>query len=249
MGFLGLYHPTLVLRQQTHAHTQTFTFVSHSLWHLNSPPSETPILCQSFNMRHHSCTRAAGGRGVCRFFNQHQLYELLLCLRYSVRLLPPSPAFPPSVRSCFVSLRRSACKWVNPTARSHPPNPQCTPGTKTSMGSQFPDTQWSLNLRGSNPFSLCTRPPFWCFNPHPPHPSLAPALLAASHDAAAMDFRSIGAELIGARLALSFQSDSWISQVRFCSTLQHLLYWTAVLGLRIIHSKYAIQIRDCCSHL
>lgn len=124
-------------------------------------------------MRHHSCTRAAGGRGVCRFFNQHQLYELLLCLRYSVRLLPPSPALPLSVRSCFVSLRRSACKWVNPTARSHPPNPQCTPGTKTSMGSQFPDTQWSLNLRGSNPFSLCTRPPFWCFNPHPPTPVLS----------------------------------------------------------------------------
>lgn len=145
------------IHKHTPPHTNTHLFISHFLWHLNSP-HHTPILRQSFNMRHRSCARTAGG-GIWRFFNQHRLYELLHCLRYSFRLLPPSSAFLQSVRSCsFCFPAPSANQWTQPLTRT--PTSMHPPGLKASMGYQFPDTQWSLNLRGSNPFSLCTRPPF-----------------------------------------------------------------------------------------
>lgn len=97
----------------------------------------------------------------------------------SGRSLPALPSCSQSDPASSVS-PRSVCKSVSPSHSPRTPTLNAPPGSKPSMGPQFPDTQWSLNLRGSNPFSLCTRPPFWCLyhTGNPPLP-LPPRLLAS----------------------------------------------------------------------
>ena len=168
----------------SHSHSHTYTH-THTHTHTHTPirltfpltPKLTPShpnSCQSFNMRHHSCARTAGG-GICGFFNQRRLYELLLYLRHSVRLLLPSSAFLRTVRSSLLLSPCSVCKIGEPN-RSPAPQPSMHPlARKPAWGTSFL-THNDLSIWGEVIHLACARGlHFSAFITHgPPLPPASP---------------------------------------------------------------------------
>lgn len=117
--------------RHTRAHTRTHLFVSHSLWHLNSP-HPTPILASLLTCATTAAPAQQEGGSVDFSISGGSMSLSSIWDILSGCSFPAQPSCGLS-DPCSFCLPAPSAKSVNPTAHPHP-NPQCTPWPESQHG-------------------------------------------------------------------------------------------------------------------